>query len=164
MVIRARLIGPFYLDFIQNRLPMLFEDLPIQIRRDLIYMHDGAPPHFTLPVQNHLNKNYPGRKIGRRKYTPVQWPPRSPNFSPMDWFLSGTLKGKVYSTPVETQEELWERTVAAADEIRPIPNIFSSVRNSVLRQANIRQNRKHFEHYSKIIFEFCLMFLISFML
>ena len=37
------------------------------------------------------------------------WPPRSPDLTPCDYFLWGHLKNKVYSTPPENTGELRER-------------------------------------------------------
>ncbi|GFV88973.1 hypothetical protein TNCV_4911751 [Trichonephila clavipes] len=34
---------------------------------------------------------------------PVAWPPRSPDLSPLDFFLWGAMKGLVYDTPVVSE-------------------------------------------------------------
>ena len=45
-----------------------------------------------------LNATFPNRSIGRDGPTP--WPPRSPDISPLDFFLWGYVKDKVFLTPV----------------------------------------------------------------
>lgn len=52
----------------------------------------GSPPHFSLNVRNRLNQQYPNKWIGK----PVNWPPRSPDLNPLDYFLWGYLKPVVY--------------------------------------------------------------------
>ena len=67
-------------------------------------MQDGAPPHFAIVVREWLNAHFPGRWIGRRG--PHEWPARSPDLTPCDFFLWGWLKEQVYSTKPTTLEEL----------------------------------------------------------
>jgi len=44
-----------------------------------------------------LDATFPNRRIGRECPTP--WPPRSPDITPLDFFLWGYVKDKVFSTP-----------------------------------------------------------------
>ncbi|RZB39604.1 hypothetical protein BDFB_013203, partial [Asbolus verrucosus] len=43
-----RLNGNSYYEFLSRDLPGLLENVPLQLRRDIWFMHDGAPPHFSL--------------------------------------------------------------------------------------------------------------------
>jgi len=45
-----------------------------------------------------LDAKFPNRWIGRDGPTP--WPPRSPDITPLVFFLWGYVKDKVFSTPV----------------------------------------------------------------
>ena len=45
-----------------------------------------------------LDAKFRNRWIGRNGPTP--WPPRSPDITPLDFFLWGYVKDKVFSTPV----------------------------------------------------------------
>jgi hypothetical protein len=56
---------------------------------------DSAPPHYGLSVRTYLDKQFLGWWIGRRG--PTEWPACSPNLSPLDFYLWGHLKAKVYS-------------------------------------------------------------------
>lgn len=52
-----RLTGENNLDFLQNNLPLLLEDLPLNVRQNIIWLlHDGALPYFVREVHEHLNK------------------------------------------------------------------------------------------------------------
>lgn len=65
-------------------MPNLLEDLPLLLRQDMWFMHDGAPPHFTLAVRRHLHEEYPDRWIGRGDDAPTNWPARSPDYLALD--------------------------------------------------------------------------------
>lgn len=146
VIMPPRLNGAAYLDFLQNTLPLVMEDVPLAIRRELWFQHDGAPAHFSRAVREHLNNTYRECWIGRGGH--VAWPPRSPDLTPMDFFLWGHVKSVVYSTPVATRQELVERIFAAFDQLRQTPDILAGVRQSLLRrctQCNVLQGG-HFEH------------------
>jgi hypothetical protein len=63
-VIEDRIGGVQYLSFLQETLSILVEDLLLSVCRDMWYQLDGALAHFTRPVHDWLNHNYPGRWIG----------------------------------------------------------------------------------------------------
>lgn len=68
------------------------------------FMHDGAPPHITNPVRNWLDQNFPNQWIGR--FGPIPWAPRSPDLNPLDFFLWGSLKNKVFQNSITTLDDL----------------------------------------------------------
>ena len=74
-----------------------------------MFQQDGAPPHWGLIVRNFLNETFPNRWIGRNDPTP--WPPRSPDITPLDFFLWGYVKDRVYRTPVRDVETLQSRII-----------------------------------------------------
>ena len=63
-----------------------------------IFQQDGAPPRWGSHVRRFLDATFPKQWIGRDGPTP--WPPRSPDITPLDSFLWGYVKDKVFSTPV----------------------------------------------------------------
>jgi len=64
----------------------------------IIFQQDGAPPHWGSHVRRFLDATVPNRWNGRDGPTP--WPPRSPDITPLDFFLWGYVNDKVFSTPV----------------------------------------------------------------
>lgn len=110
-----RIVGPFILRDTMNAeryLIMLQDEIwPVisawENVEDLIFMQDGTPPHFDVVVREWLNAHFPGRWMGRRG--PYEWPARSPDLTPCDFFLWGWLKDQVYETKPKTLEELEER-------------------------------------------------------
>ena len=61
---------------------------------DITFQQDGAPPHFAKKVSEFLKEVFGDRVIARG--FPTRWPPRSPDLSPLDFYLWGTLKNRVY--------------------------------------------------------------------
>src|SRR6195952_4636657 len=99
-----RLNGEIYRQFIEVDLPLLLEDVPLQLRNDMWFMQDGAPGHFSLLARDYLNRVFPDRWIGRGG--PQTWPPRSPDMNPLDFCVWGYLKSLVCTTPVENVDDL----------------------------------------------------------
>jgi hypothetical protein len=77
----------------------------------LIFQQDGAPPQFDVIVRTALDERFPGRWIGRGG--PINWPPRSPDLTPMDLFFWGYIKDIVYSERVGSLPDLRRRISAA---------------------------------------------------
>ncbi|XP_011860699.1 PREDICTED: uncharacterized protein LOC105557910 [Vollenhovia emeryi] len=82
--IEDNLNGQMYSDFL-DVLPIRMEDVPLQKRMDMWFQHDGCPAHYSRISQEVLDRNYPGRWIGRGG--PQNWPARSPDLTSADFFL-----------------------------------------------------------------------------
>ena len=93
-----------YLEILQNMLPLLMEEIPLAIRREMWFQHDGSPAHFSLQVRAHLNRVYREKWIERGGS--VAWPARSPELTPLEFFLWGHVKSVVCINPVNTRQEL----------------------------------------------------------
>src|SRR5271168_2410539 len=81
----------------------------------MLFMQDGAPPHYKLEVRRWLNERFPGRWIGRlgsaRVPTPIVWPANSPDLTPCDFFLWGFIKEGVYRRGVPRDLAELERRI-----------------------------------------------------
>jgi hypothetical protein len=84
---------------------------PVQLTR---YVYT-APPHYTRHVREYLNESFPNRWLGRGG--PVAWPPRSPDLTPLDYYLWGHMKTLVYETKVKSIAALRDHIFAAAEQI-----------------------------------------------
>lgn len=83
-IIGGRVVGPFilhgalngrtYLDFLENVLPNLMEDIPLDVRQNMFFQHDGYPAHYALAVHQYLDATFPDPWIGRGSL--FRWPPR----------------------------------------------------------------------------------------
>lgn len=144
-VLEHRLTGQLYLNFLQETLPLLLEDIPLDVRQGMWFQQDGAPPHFYREVTTFLNEIFPNRWIGRGG--PVHWCPRSPDLTPLDYFLWGYMKAQVYSVRINTREELIARIMEVANQIRNVPDILLRSIMSIVRRAQlcIDNGGGHFE-------------------
>lgn len=135
-----------FLELLSEDLPSLLEDVPLTIRRRLFLQMDGCPAHYATSVRNFLNENYRNRWIGRNG--PVGWPARSPDMTPLDYFLWGAMKQKVYATPVNTEAELQARILSCAQQIKEDPEMIRRATQQILVRATmcLQQRGGHFEH------------------
>lgn len=143
------LTGQLYLDLLEDLIHPLIIDIVENNEDefgnvDITFQQDGAPPHYSVIVRNFLNTNYPGRWIGRRG--PTEWPPRSPDLTPLDFFLWGYLKSKVYQTEPESLIDLRQRIVAECRRISE--STFINVRSEIANRLFVCQEvgGAHFEH------------------
>lgn len=144
-ILPNRLNSPTYLVFLRDILPELMEEVPLVVRENMWYQHDGAPAHYGTVVRNYLNRTFPNRWIGRGG--PIRWPARSPDLTPLDFFLWGTMKQIVYSSPVENEMDLVARVAEAAAIIREDRTVFERVRRSMIDRFRLcnRVEGRHFE-------------------
>ncbi|CAK1591656.1 unnamed protein product [Parnassius mnemosyne] len=154
-ILNGKVIGPFelqgnldgnsYLNFLQNDLQELLNDVPLSDLQNMWFQNDGCPAHYARPVREYLNQEYPGRWIGR--LGPILWPPRSPDLNPLDFFYWGCLKNRVYSKPIVTLDELRRNITQAADYINS-RRYARQIKRSFLRRcrACINAGGKQFEH------------------
>lgn len=136
--------GPNYLQFLQNELPVLMEDVPLATRQRAWFQQDGAPPHFARVVRDYLNIHFPNRWIGRGGF--VSWPPRSPDLTPLDFYLWGYVKDIVYTNRPTTPVDLKQRI---RDAIANIPAVvLRSVIGNFQRRLELclNENGGNIEH------------------
>jgi hypothetical protein len=98
-IVRECLVGPHVLsyqltgnhcrDFVLHDLPKLLEDVPLEVRARVWYVHDGAPAHSSRAVRDVLSNSYNHGWIGRGG--PTAWPPLSPDLNPLVCYLWGHL-------------------------------------------------------------------------
>jgi hypothetical protein len=85
-----------------NYLMMLREHVRPQLAKkhklsSVIYMQDGAPPHYALSVRHYLCTTFAENRVISRGCLNA-WPPRSPDLNPLDYWFWGTLKARVFHT------------------------------------------------------------------
>lgn len=137
--------GPLYLNFLEQNLNELLEDVPLDLRQNMWFLQDGATPHFFLPVREYLNDNFPHRWIGRGSEFP--WPPRSPDLNPLDFSIWSDMKAIVYKERINSREELWQKIQEAANVIKNNPQILFNIRRSLRKRIEkcIEVDGGHFE-------------------
>lgn len=114
-----KIIGPYffdtnlnqhsYLNVLENFFLPAMEDVNLE---DFHFQQDGCPAHSTRLITNFLNQHFPERWIGR--HGPIHWPARSPDLTPMDFYLWGYLKQKVYSHDLHDNIDLLKQKIGDA--------------------------------------------------
>lgn len=148
--LEQNLNGANYLEFLRNDLDDELTVMPVisyvnlVMGNDLIFQHDGAPAHFASDVRNHLNARFP-QWIGRGGR--VAWPARSPDLTPLDFFLWGYIKNIVYAVECSSREQMKQRIIDAFNAVTP--EMLRNTRASSYRRAGlcIQQEGRHFEPF-----------------
>ncbi|CAH2090775.1 unnamed protein product [Euphydryas editha] len=109
------LIGENYLSFLQNELRVLLKNVPLDVRREMIFQNDGCPAHYRRTVREHLSP-FHNRWIGRNG--PILWPARSPDLTPIDFYVWGRMKEIIYEVEIVDLEHLTARINQAAEVLR----------------------------------------------
>lgn len=155
-ILGNRLVGPIlfdgtltaqrYMEILQTRLEDLLDDLPLAQNVQIWYQQDGAPAHNAGNVIGYLNDRFDNRVIATN--TPNPWPARSADLTPLDFYLWGTIKNKVYGSNFHYNnvEELREEVLAAFNHVHR--NTLRTVTNSVVKRYRlcVHENGQHFEH------------------
>ena len=88
------------------------EDIDVD---DVYLQEDGATCHTSCKTIGLLREKFPGRVISRNG--DYNWPPRSCDSTPLDFFLWGHVKDKVYADTPQSIQELKEKIRAIIDKI-----------------------------------------------
>jgi Helix-turn-helix domain (DUF4817) len=131
-----------YLSMLNDYFYPLFRRL--RDKDSIFLMQDGAPAHYAIDVRQWLNKNFTARWIGRRG--PIDWPARSPDLTPADFFLWGYIKDTVYKNKPRTIVSLKQDIISAFQTIHP--DMCKTVCESVPKRLRrcIDVDGKQFEH------------------
>lgn len=148
------IVGPYFFDNTVTGVAYL--DLLMELREELTnnpvfagqrltLQQDGAPAHYAVIVREFLDEFFPGW-IGRRGQ--VEWPPRSPDVTPLDFAVWGILKEKVFHLQLPDMETMknviTEEVAKLNDDKQLLRRICNSVKKRCLRC--IEEGGGHFEH------------------
>lgn len=144
--IEGRLSGRTYLQMLQEVLPELMDRVPLAYLRGLHYQHDGCPAHYERSVRNHLNAEFDGRWIGRGSPT-IEWPPRSPDLTPLDFYLWSEVKKLVYAEECQSLLQLKRRIRRAFKIVKRDRDTLNNLNRHLLKRARlcISENGHQFE-------------------
>jgi len=131
-----QIIGPYffeedtinhqnYLNLLENYFYPILQKK--RLHKKIIFQQDGAPAHFSKEVREWLNENFNDRWIGRGG--PISWAPRSPDLTPLDFYLWGYIKSNVYKTKVKDINELKNRIEKEIKAIKKetLQNVFNDI-------------------------------------
>ena len=99
----------------------------------LWWVQDGAPAHTPVDVSTWMTEFFRHKIIAL--YHHNEWPPRSPDLTPCDFFLWGYLKSKVYATAPRDMADLTQRINDEADAIKQNPRLVKRAVRDMIRRA-----------------------------
>ncbi|GFW68873.1 putative transposable element [Trichonephila clavipes] len=85
--------------------------------QELWFQQDGATCHTARATIDLLKDTFGDRLISR--FGPVNWPPRSSDLTPLDYFLWGYVKSLVYADKPQTLDHLEGNIRRVIADIRP---------------------------------------------
>ncbi|GFX62689.1 hypothetical protein TNCV_4868491 [Trichonephila clavipes] len=85
--------------------------------QELWFQQDGATCHTARATIDLLKDTFGDRLISR--FGPVNWPPRSCDLTPLDYFLWGYVKSLVYADKPQTLDHLEDNIRRVIADIRP---------------------------------------------
>ncbi|GFV92607.1 uncharacterized protein TNCV_1374581 [Trichonephila clavipes] len=116
--------------------------------QELWFQQDGAACHTDRATIDLLKDTFGDRLISR--FGPVNWPPRSCDLTPLDYFLLGYVKSLVYADKLQTLYHLEDNIRRVIADIRP-QMLEKVIENWTSRLDYIRASRG--SHMSEIIFK-----------
>lgn len=150
-----RFIGPFFINGTLNQhryhqllsedVENFLDELPLAELHELYFQQDGATPHNARINVDWLTRNFNEQWIGT--YGPIRWPARSPDLTPLDFWLWGYLQDRVYLTAPQNVNDLRNKII---ETCREIPNNFIlNATHGVIRRCHycIEHDGNQFEQY-----------------
>ncbi|GFU85477.1 putative LOC100569746 [Trichonephila clavipes] len=121
---------------------------PLQMAEELWFQQDGATCHTARATIDLLKDTFGDRLISR--FGPVNWPPRSCDLTPLDYFLWDFVKSLVYADRPQMLDHLEDNIRRVIADIRPqmLENV---IENGTSRLDFIRASRG--SHMPEIIFK-----------
>ncbi|GFU87872.1 transposable element Tc3 transposase [Trichonephila clavipes] len=116
--------------------------------QELWFQQDGATCHTARATIDLLKDTFVDRLISR--FGPVNWPPRSCDLTPLDYFLWGYVKSLVYADKPQTLDHLEDNIRRVIADIRP-QILEKVIKNWTSRLDYIRASRG--SHMPEIIFK-----------
>ncbi|GFT89658.1 tc3a_0 protein [Trichonephila clavipes] len=99
--------------------PQVYVETPLHQEKltELWFQQDGATCHTARATIDLLKDTFGDRLILR--FGPVNWPPRSCDLTPLDYFLWGYVKSLVYADKPQTLDHLEDNIRRVIADIRP---------------------------------------------
>ncbi|GFY09527.1 uncharacterized protein TNCV_4322061 [Trichonephila clavipes] len=98
--------------------PQVYVETMLQPEKtDCLFQQDGATCHTARATIDLLKDTFRDRLISR--FGPVNWPPRSCDLTPLDYFLWGYVKSLVYADKPQTLDHLEDNIRRVIADIRP---------------------------------------------
>ena len=132
---------------LQDELPAVLENVPLQTRRQMYYKNDETPSHFSQAICQYLNQisQIDGLVVAVTQNLPT----RSSDLNPLDYHMWGYMKAMMFACKVNTREELLQRILSAARSINNAA-VLRKVTSSLVSRVRkcIQADGEHFEQFA----------------
>lgn len=115
---------------------------------DIWFQQDGATAHTARETMDLLKDHFGEQLISR--FGPVNWPPRSCDLTPLDFFLWGYVKAKVFADKPASIEALEANITRVIGEI-PVAMLENVIENWNHRMEHLKNSCG--QHLREIIFK-----------
>ena len=117
-----------------------------EICNSVWFQQDGASSHTAADTIRYVTSLFGNRTIG--KNLAINWPPRSPDLSTLDFFLWGYVKELTFQEPPKTIPELKLKITESFEVVRHNTAMLRRVQGALVRRSElvVNQQGKHFEH------------------
>ncbi|GFX04239.1 uncharacterized protein TNCV_3973881 [Trichonephila clavipes] len=135
-----------YTEILSGPLPDFLEDeVSLRDLSRMCYQHDCAPAHKSAQPCTFLAQTFDIRIIDYGGQQ--EWPPRSHDLSPLDFFLWDFIKRRLYDHESSSKSDLRNRISMVCRSV--IPTILQKLQAKFLTRVwyRISAEGSHFEHY-----------------
>lgn len=110
-------------------------------RRHAWFQQDNATAHTSRQTTRYLTQTFGNRRIDKELF-----PPRSPDLTPVDFYLWGYLKDNVYVNNPKTLDDLKSAITSCINSISK--ETLKNVSWNIVKRARLcaSQDGKHFQH------------------
>ncbi|GFW58656.1 transposable element Tc3 transposase [Trichonephila clavipes] len=121
--------------------------LTSSIEVEVWFQQDGATCHTARATVDLFKDTFGDRLISR--FGPVNWPPRSCDLTPLDYFLWGYVKSLVYADKPQTLDHLEDNIRRVIADIRPqmLEKVVKIPLDLTLRTRIILSQRRTSSHF-----------------
>ena len=102
----------------------------------MIWQQDGASVHCTNQVMTYLGRQFGDRVWSRKAEQGVNWPSRSPDLNPLDYWVWAYLKSKVYFPKPQNLDQLESAISREIEILNSKPDLLKRVCGSLVKRTN----------------------------
>jgi hypothetical protein len=133
--VEERLTRESYLVILREMLPNIMNEVPLAYLQSLYFQLNVVPPQELRAVRAYLSDEFGARWIGCGG--PVPWPPRSPDLTPVNFYLWNEIRHRVYVSEPTSVGDLRNRIIDAFEDVKAQKNRLISLKKNLRKRAHV---------------------------